>query len=536
LLLFEEDDKTGRFSCVLNIFKHGDIVRNSFIIFVALTVVTLQAEPKVAKQINKKVFDVKIAEVKLVNKVALLRAYKDLSRQYRRIYNEKKALKESLNAIDVNEVIAQFRAHNPDALKTADELLKLKRDFLLNNPALDFDQLLFIRRDRRYLGLPANYGGNNQLRRLGNHDEIMLLDFKSPNQKVTSVFKPGRGELITDLELDFDAGKILFSMPAKNNKWQVFELDLQTKALTQMTTGFCEKDDNYDSCYLPNGKIVYTSTAPKVGVPCVRGASHVANNFLLDPTTGKVRQLCFDQEHNWDPTVMNDGKILFQRWDYTDMVHSNNRVLMTMNPDGTNQRSIYGSNSYWPTAFFGPRVLPNSRSKIVGIVTGHHGVHRFGELTIIDTSRGTHEADGAVQRIPGYGKKVEPVGADQLVNRSWPRFTHPYPINDKYFVVTGQLTPGSPIGIYLVDVWDNMLLLKSMPNIALFEPIPVRKRKRPPVIPDRVNLKKKTATVYLQNIYLGPGLEDVPVGTVKKLRVFTYYFANHGQGGLFGSI
>ena len=43
---------------------------------------------------------------------------------------------------------------------------------------------------------------------------------------------------------------------------------------------------------------------------------------------------------------------------------------------------------------------------------------RMGELVIFDPAQGRREADGAVQRIPGYGKKVEPVIRDGLTDRA----------------------------------------------------------------------------------------------------------------------
>ena len=486
-------------------------------------------------ELQKSRFETAIKELRYVNRDALLRALNDLSRRYRSVYKDAKQLKKQFDSVNISKLNAGLANFDLESLRSVENLLRSQREMLLRNPALDFDKILFIKRSRKYLGLAANFKGNAALRQLGNRDEIMLLDYKKSGQ-VETVFKPKRGELITDIELDYSANKILFSMPSTHGSWQLFERSLVDGTQRQLTKDESYCIHNYDSCYLPNGKIIYTSTAPQIGVPCVNGTVQVASNYLLDPIKGITRQLCFDQDHNWDPTVMNDGKVLYQRWEYADMVHSNNRLLFTMNPDGTNQRSIYGSNSYWPTSFFGSRVIPNSSSKIIGIATGHHGIPRFGELILLDTRKGNKEADGVIQRIPGYGKKVEPVVADKLADKSWPRFIHPYPINDKYFLVTGQLAAGEKIGLYLVDVWDNMLLLKNFSNSVPFEPIPFRKRKRPPVIPDRVNLEKDTSTVYLQNVYLGPGLEGIPVGTVKKLRVFSYYFANHGQGGLFGTL
>ena len=69
-------------------------------------------------------------------------------------------------------------------------------------------------------------------------------------------------------------------------------------------------------------------------------------------------------------------------------------------------------------------------SEFVGIVSGHHGVPRSGRLMIFDPARGRKEAEGVVQEIPGYGKKVEPIIKDRLVNGVWPQFLTPCPIDE----------------------------------------------------------------------------------------------------------
>ena len=51
--------------------------------------------------------------------------------------------------------------------------------------------------------------------------------------------------------------------------------------------------------------------------------------------------------------------------------------------------------------------------------------------------------------------------------------------------LTTKLTPDAPWGLYLVDIFDTMLLIAEEPKMALLEPIPLRKTQRPQVIPDR---------------------------------------------------
>jgi len=164
-------------------------------------------------------------------------------------------------------------------------------------------------------------------------------------------------------------------------------------------------------------------------------------------------------------------------------------------------------------------------------VGGHHDVPRMGELVLFDVAQGRHEADGVIQRIPGYGQPVEPVILDGLVTNSWPKFLHPYPLSDKVFITACCPTPYSHWGLYLVDVFDNLLLLKEVPGYALLEPVPFRPSKRPPEIPTKVDPVRQDALVYLMDVYTGEGLKGVPRGTVKSLRLFTYHYAYHGMGG-----
>jgi formylglycine-generating enzyme required for sulfatase activity len=420
--------------------------------------------------------------------------------------------------------------------KETPELLKqfetLRCEALLANPLLDFDKLLLIRRAENNLGLVTNWQSNSSLRGTGFDNDIAVLSPVAPKGKITTLFKPEGGRFVGDVDLHFDGNRLLFSMGSgSNSRWQVCEIKADGTGLRELPL-IMEKDvENYDACYLPDGNVIFTSTAPFIGVPCVKGSSHVTNLYHLQTQSGTIRRLTFDQDHNWCPTVLNNGRLLYLRWEYSDIPHYVARILFHMNPDGTDQKEYYGGSSYWPNSTFFARPIPGDTSKFVGVISGHHDTKRMGELILFDTAKGRFEADGVVQRIPGHGKKVEPIIRDGLVKNSWPKFLHPYPLSDKYFLVSAQPTKTSHWGIYLADVFDNMLLLKESPGNVLFEPIPFRKTLRPPVVPSRVDPARKDAVMYMANVYYGRGLTGVPTGSVKALRLFTYQFAYHGMGG-----
>lgn len=412
---------------------------------------------------------------------------------------------------------------------------QLKTEALLDNPLLDFDQLLFVERHGANLGLPANWESNSSLKKDGFSNRLRTLSPVRPGGQVNTVFEPSGNRFIGDIDLHWNGKRMLFSMPGANGRWQVFELALGEKEPREIPL-ITEPDvDNYDACYLPDGRIVFTSTATFVGVPCVYGASHVANLYIRE-RDGSIRQLTVDQEHNWCPTVLNNGRLLYLRWEYTDLPHSNSRRLFHMNPDGTGQAEFLSGSSYFPNSFFYARPIPDHPTMVVGIATGHHGNARSGRLLIMDPARGREESEGVVREIPGRGKEVKPIIRDNLADGVWPQFLHPFPLSEKYFLVSARLRPDLPWGIYLVDVFDNFVLLAEKAGYALFEPVPVKRGVVPPVVADRIDRNKKDALVYVADIYQGGGLRGIPRGTVKNLRLIRYHFSYRGMGGLLGSI
>jgi len=471
-----------------------------------------------------------------IDPAALRRAIEDLAETYPDRYGDGRAFLARLSFFD--RWIRDIARMEPSELvrvveERVDAFEELRAEALLANPLFDFEQILLVKRraGSPKLGLPQNWQGNCSLPRSGFDDALVTLSVDTREEGTKTLFKPEKAGFIGDVDLHFDGDRMLFSSLGSHNRWQIFEVDAKGQNLRQVTPGEHADVDNYDACYLPDGRIIFDSTRCFQGIPCVGGSDQVANLFIMDDEGGAMRQLCFDQDHDWCPTVLNNGRVLYTRWEYSDTPHYFTRVLFHMNPDGTGQMEYYGSNSFWPNSLFYARPIPGHPTQFVGIVSGHHGVPRMGELVLFDPSLGRREADGVIQRIPGHGEKVEPVIVDQLVNNSWPRFLHPFPLSGKYFLVSCQPAPGRPWGIYVADVFDNLLCLHEEPGFALFEPLPLRSSKRPPIIPDRIKPESRDAIIYLTDVYAGGGLDGVPRGTVKRLRVYEFHYAYNKMGG-----
>ena len=405
-----------------------------------------------------------------------------------------------------------------------------RREVLLAHPILsDFDQILL--RKTNNPALQSNWISDASRGKGQYDDSLVFLDMNDLDAPMKEVVKGPRGSYIGNISLHWDADRCLVTALSENNTWQVYELTFDDGKLRQVTPDMGGDVDNVEGCYVPDGSTIFVSSASMMGIPCIGGSGLVGNIYRVEEDGKTVRQLTFEQDNDWNPTILPNGRIMYLRWEYVDITHYYSRYVFTMNPDGTNQVEHYGSGSYWPNSTFYPKNIPGQSSKFVGIVSGHHGVAREGELVIFDPSKGRQETQGVVQRIPGRDNPPANVTIDQLVDNSWPKFLFPYPLDDDHFLVSCRMTPSEPWSIYLVDTFDNMLRLRSENGAHLLEPFAVVEREEPPVLQDRTVPGEKTANVFITDVYFGQGLPKVPKGTVKKLRVFAVSYGYRGIGG-----
>ena len=147
-------------------------------------------------------------------------------------------------------------------------------------------------------------------------------------------------------------------------------------------------------------------------------------------------------------------------------------------------------------------------------------------------NRGRTATEGAVQKIPGYGKPVENVTKDQLVQGlKTPYFAEPYPLNDECFLAVSSPSGNQGVtNVVWCDIYDNIVPLTASSYFVYADPAPLGPRKKPPVLHDRVNTESKTATVYISDVYRGRAMAGVPRGEAKALRVFMSEYSPRNTG------
>lgn len=338
--------------------------------------------------------------------------------------------------------------------------------------------------------------------------------------------------VLRDPNLHFDGKQLLFSWKksAKEDDFHLYEMDLATREVKQLTKGVGQAD--IEGIYLPDDNILFNSTRNGNAVDC--WFTEVSNMYVCDREGRYMRQVGFDQVHTSNPTLLDDGRVVYTRWDYNDRGQVWTQPLFQMNPDGTGQSEYYGLNSWFPTTTTHTRQIPGTR-KVMATILGHH-TPQHGKLGIIDPEAGRDENEGVVlvaplrkpeaERIDGYGQFTD-------------QFQHPYPLNETEFLIS--YTPlgyyiGHPMefGIYWMNVDGERELLISDPKLSCNQPILAAPRKRPFRRSTHVDYEKENGVYYMQNIYEGNGLKGVAPGTIKKLRVVEIEFRTASVGQAYG--
>ncbi len=340
------------------------------------------------------------------------------------------------------------------------------------------------------------------------------------------------GGAIRDPAVSWDGQRVVFAWKKSLNEddYHLYEITVASGEIRQLTSGVGFAD--YEPAYLPNGDIVFSSTRCVQTVDC--WWTEVSNLYTCAADGRFLRRLTFDQVHAIYPQVLEDGRVIYTRWDYNDRGQIFPQALFQMNSDGTGQTEFYGNNSWFPTTIGHARGIPGT-AKVMAIFMGHH-TSQAGKLGVLDPAKGRQENGGAqliapvrrttAARIDSYGQEGE-------------LFQYPYPLTEREFLVGyaplgwshgGRRRGDADFGIYWMDMDGRRELLATDATLPCQQPVPLIARTPPPVHSGSVDYRKTTGTYYMQDIYAGAALVGVPRGTVKKLRVVALEFRAAGVG------
>jgi len=370
--------------------------------------------------------------------------------------------------------------------------------------------------------------------------------------EIRPLIKTDNGGTIRDPALSYDGKRLLFAWRKETDGhryYSVYEMDLDS-GKTRHITGDDTHGASYEPIYLPDGNIMFNSSRIVQTVDCA--GPDVSNLHICDKDGKYARRIGFDQVHTLAPTVLDDGRVVYMRWDYNDRSQVYTQAIFQMNPDGTAQTEYYGNNTFEPTNFFHPRGIPQT-AKIMCLIGGHH-TPQSGKLVSVDPSKGRQGTAGLIE-IP-FGKKPAYERTDMYA-KTGGHFCYPFPLDAKSLLVSydplayhrrkkdGTRMPDDVknyvrFHLYYMTTDGRREILAADHRISSLKAIPVMVRKAPKVRPSTVDYRKKTGVYFMQDIYHGPGLKGVERGTIKKLRVVELrfremYVGANGTSGAGGS-
>ena len=357
-----------------------------------------------------------------------------------------------------------------------------------------------------------------------NEDSFMpgsALRIYDVDSKQTKTLLESKEGVVRDPELSFDGQCVIFSM--RNNKtddYHIYEMNIDGSNLRQLT--FAKGVSDIDPLYLPDGGIAFSSTRqPKY---CMCNRHIMCNLYRMEPDGSQITQLGVSTLFEGHSALLNDGRILYDRWEYVDRNFGDAQGLWTVNPDGTKHAIYYGNNTASPGGVIDGRAIPGS-SLIVATFAACHD-RPWGAIALIDRRLGVDGVSPVVQIWPK--ETLSLVENGDLDSFKWLQhfYEDPFPINEDYFLVsrTVWVKPGpwqvldQKMGIYLIGR-DGTEELIHEGDLSLFDPQIVGTRFKPNVIPSMRNYKDENGRFYVQNVYEGTHMEGVEKGAVKYLRV-----------------
>lgn len=399
---------------------------------------------------------------------------------------------------------------------------QLQRRALLANPLLGHQPILFIVR-AQYVNEHGTEATMYQAGQVNTHcfrggSSIKLLDAASG--KVTTLLHVPEG-IARDPEVHFDGGKILFSMRRNiKDDYHLYEIDSDGGNLRQLT--FAAGVSDIQPVYMPEGSIIFSSTRDPKYIPCQRHL--MANLFRMNGDGSNIRQIGYNTQFEGRASLMPDGRILYSRWEYVDKHFSSAYGLWTARPDGTDHALYYGNYAWQPSAISDGRIIPGTENFVATFTSAHD--LGWGALVIGDRSKGLDGMEPILKSWPddisGYMRHwqtEERIGGEYDSFMRVPiKYEDPYPLSREYFLCSRQLSPNDRMGIFLLDVFGNEVLLHEE-QPGCFDPMPLARRQRPPVIPSQVDYSLKEGAFYVQDVYDGDYMDRVKRGSVKYLRV-----------------
>ncbi len=407
--------------------------------------------------------------------------------------------------------------------------------------------------------------------------DLCVLDLKSGD--VTSLLPDAmKSGLINRIDVSFDAERIVFDWKADDRSgFHVWEINVDGSGLRQLTfppddeeetsrkyhlfkdnpyhwVRYPEKypvdfgvyqhwSDDMHPCYLPDGGIAFVSTRCRHGILC-DGADVLTTSVLyrIDADGSNMQKLTNSAVSEANPTLMEDGRILYTRWEYVDKGDVCIKCLWTMGIDGTGSAEIYGNDIAMPPSMIHGRQVPGHPNLFVLTGAPHCPQTGVGTIYRVDTNKNIRSPEAMTLMTPETEVEAEgwfkhpwemesKDGNPRYAKCLGPHFADPYPLDPDTLIMVCQpdrdkmWKQPDGYGIYLYEGPGRYTEVFRAKGTSCWTPIPLKSRPAPPLRVSSLDsgvAEKRLAGVPLAvcvvaDIYRG--MEGVQHGEVCYIRI-----------------
>jgi len=423
------------------------------------------------------------------------------------------------------------------------------RPIVTANPAIDFEQVVYVTRHAAHSHRNITGSQYPWVHKPGG--DVCVQTGLEPGGAVRGVLqgKLGPGH-VHGIDLWWDADRVVFGF-ARQPGWppgfdtirgddvfrlrgdqeptHIYEIRLDGTGLRQLTDHPYWSD--LEPTYCANGDVAFASDRSGRSSECGKfSADHtVVNIYAVSPEGTNLRRLSDNKDIDRYPHSLSNGLIGYTRWEYQERHFFEVHSIWRVRPDGTMADAVFNQHLKAPYGLRDTRSIPGSR-KLVSVATGHH-TFAYGPVVVIDPMQGINEP-GAIRSVtphtlPQEGPPPGPAVAEGGVPDRGGLYQTPWALSERCFLVSySHARPPSDTGgghnangfaIYLIDAHGNKELIHRDLLLSCAFPMPLKKRRRPPILPDATAPAASYATCYVTDVY--EGLEGIPRGSVKHLRI-----------------
>ncbi len=380
----------------------------------------------------------------------------------------------------------------------SDELFELQREVLL----FDVDKLLVIKRQEITASHVYTYHYEGQRDGGG----LYIVDPHDLQAEPVELVASPEGQIL-DCDLSYDGSKVLFSWRrGQGQGYHLWTVNIDGTELSQLTDG---EWHDYNACWLPDGDIAFLTTRQPQFAYCWNAPVGILHR--MSPDGSNLVRLSANYLNDFTPSVLDDGRVIYSRWEYVDRPAIPIQSLWTINPDGTALAGYFGNRVLSPGTFMEARSIPGTK-KIICTMTGHGGPAR-GAIGVIDRCKGVN-AQAAIENITPDTPVPNVDQGSGDTSGSKP-YSGPRPLDGTRFLLSAR----GPILVRTIDgTCISTVLPPPIDGMQYFNAQPVHPRRRPPTMAPKIVEPTDYATLFVQDIYNGL-MPQVQRGEVKRIRV-----------------